>query len=61
MLEIFSEIYKYSIVSVHLVGKLKIQLLYENAWNINLHYSITGISTPPLPYEITPGETSRCD
>jgi len=48
MLEIFSEQYKYSTVHVHLVGKLKLKLLYGNAWNVNIHDKITEISTPPL-------------
>jgi hypothetical protein len=54
MLEIFSEQYKYSAIHVHLVGKLRIQLLFGNAWIITLHDKITESSTPPLQYEITP-------
>jgi len=61
MLEIFIEQYIFAVVLVYLVGKLKIQLLYENTWNVNLHNKLTESSTPPLKYEIAPGETSRCD
>jgi hypothetical protein len=60
MLEIFSKQYKYSIVHVHLVGKLEISLLHESAWNINLHHKLTESSNPLLQNEITPGESSRC-
>jgi hypothetical protein len=59
MLEIFSEQYKYSVLHVHLVAILQIQILYENTWNINLHDKITESSAPPLQYELTSGETSR--
>ena len=61
ILEIFIEQYMYTIVLVHLVGKLKIQLLHENAWNINLHNKLTESSIPPLQCEITPGETGTYD
>jgi len=37
MLQIFSKQYKYSIAHVHLVGQLKIYMLYENEGNRKLH------------------------
>ena len=50
ILEIFNEQSKYSIIHERLVGKLKIQLLYENAWNINLHDK--SLRVPPLPFNM---------
>jgi hypothetical protein len=61
MLEIFIEQCIYTIVLVHLVGKLNIQLLYENAWNISLHNKLNESSIAPLQCEIIPRETSTYD
>jgi hypothetical protein len=47
MVEIFSKQYTYSIVRVHLFGKLKIKLLYETARNRKLRNNLNNLFEIP--------------